>query len=181
MKSLPVRADRRRGFTLLELLIVMVVIGLLMGLLLPAVFRVNTGIRRRRADVAATAVRTAIETYHSRYRRWPAPGSDLDDNVDYVYGDPNGPRPNNNVVVQLLLDPAGDGSERALLDLKHFRTEVADPIGGRPSVNLLDPWWNREEDAQYRIQMDLNYDGDLVDPADNRRYRQRVRVWSVNS
>ena len=159
-----VRAKRRRqgGFTLLELLVVIAIIAMLMALLLAAIFRVNTGIRRQRARVAATALRTAIETYHGQFRHWPAPESDLSEGQDFVYGNPDGNRPNNRDVVNRLLDPAGDGSISPMLELKHFRVE---------NGNVLDPWWSEKEDAQYRIQMDLTYRGNV---------KGRVRVWSVN-
>ncbi len=168
---LPARGKRRRraGFTLLELLIVMAVIAMLMGLLLAAIFRVNTGVRKQRARAAATALQTAIETYHSRYRQWPVPTeAELTAPQDYVYGHPDQPNRPNSRVAALLLDPARDGSERPLIDLKHFRTDNAG--------NLLDPW-----DDPYRIQMDLTYTGTLVDPDNpNRTYSRRIRVWSVN-
>lgn len=66
----------RRGVTLLELLVVLVLIGILAGLLLPATQLIRQRARVARAEGEARNLRNAIMAYHHEYQRWPVPGQD---------------------------------------------------------------------------------------------------------
>ncbi len=150
MTTLSVHGKRRCAFTLLELMIVVVVLGILMGLLLPAFFKINERARIQRARLAVTALGTAIRTYHTRHGEWPADWDSFD-GVDHRYGEPRHPhyKPNH-LVADLLFDPPDGGP--ALLERKHFEMDGDE--------NLLNPFrsepdWKR----QYSIWMDMNYDG----------------------
>ena len=93
------RSDQR-GFTLLELLIVISVIAVLVGLLLPAFGRVREGAREKRADVEARVIEQAIGAYRLRTGRYPAPDDDLRGGADREYG-----------------EDADDGDNRLVMDI----------------------------------------------------------------
>ena len=64
----------RRGLTLLELLTVMVIIGILVGLLVPATIKVRNRAAESKVRSGRIALRNAILSFHSEYGIWPAKG-----------------------------------------------------------------------------------------------------------
>ncbi len=62
---------KKNGFTLLELLIVVVVIGILATLVSGAAVYAMRTAREKRAMVSRSVLKTAISRYRSEYNRWP--------------------------------------------------------------------------------------------------------------
>lgn len=65
------RMDRKQGFTLLELLVVIAVIGILMGLLSTALFKSKAHAKRTQAKTEIKALASGLRSYRLEYGRWP--------------------------------------------------------------------------------------------------------------
>lgn len=76
MRQYPRRADRA-GFTLIELLVVMAIVGVLTGLLLPAVQQVRTAARRLTSANHLRQIGLALGNFESANRRYP-PGYQIE-------------------------------------------------------------------------------------------------------
>ena len=68
----PFRTEKKHGFTLVELLVVIAVIGILIALLLPAVNAARAAARRTQCANNLRQIGLGITSYESAHRRFPA-------------------------------------------------------------------------------------------------------------
>lgn len=70
--------DRRRsGFTLVELLMVITIIGILVGLLVPAVMFAMQGVKKRAIGIEVQTLANAVDQYKNKFGDYPPDGSNI--------------------------------------------------------------------------------------------------------
>ncbi len=69
------RRPTRAAFTLVEVLMVVAIIGILVGLIVPAVSIALTSVKRRALAIECQTIANAIEQYKSKYGEYPPDGS----------------------------------------------------------------------------------------------------------
>jgi len=76
---IPVKAARRqRGFTLIEIMVVVIILGILISLVAPNVFGVLEDAEVTATQAQMKAVETALATYRMNHRRYPTTDEGLE-------------------------------------------------------------------------------------------------------
>ena len=151
------------------MLVVIAIIGILAGILLPALQKVRGQAKVRQAKVEMNNLAAAIKQYEATYERFPASKATeqaaalVNGDVTYSYG----AGPNMQELMQILLDidlPTGvnvghkrNPKQIRMLDAKQV-TGSSSPGVSTTDWNYRDPWGN-----PYIVTIDLNGDGKCRD------------------
>jgi prepilin-type N-terminal cleavage/methylation domain-containing protein len=154
---------RWRAFTLIEMLVVIAIIGILAGILLPALQKVKAKAKVSQAKVDMSNIAAAIKQYEATYERYPA-SKDTEANAganDVTYLN------DNRDVMEILMDNnsiPGKANQDHRRNPKQVRLLDAKMVGGTsPGVSTVD--WNFRDpwSKPYIITIDMNGDGKCRD------------------
>lgn len=140
---------RRRGFTLIEMLVVMGVIVLLMAMLFPAIKGALQSSQRNQAQAEVNALAAAIRAYQAEYGKLPLINAwqmiGANNEGEFYTGSTSGA---SQTIMKIL-----EGQDTTY----NPRQKVfIDPQPGSANGEFKDPWGR-----QYELKFDSNYTGKL--------------------
>lgn len=142
-----------RGFTLVELLVVISIIAVLMGLLFPVAGSVMRSAKKTQAKNDALQIASAIKGYYTEYGRFPIDSGSNDTTLtnDGDLGD---------LYKVLLASPRNDDNVRDNNPRLIVFLDAKDAKNGRGGIDedyvFRDPWGQ-----PYQVVIDANYDNEI--------------------
>ncbi len=117
------RFVKRHGFTLMELMVVIVVISILVGLLIPAIIRAKEGAREKKARAEIFELQKAWGAYYQTFQTLPFSGVGVMDGVNTT--ELGGGNADKIVFMEFTPDQLVDGFKDPWKEL--YQLEFADP------------------------------------------------------
>lgn len=157
--------SKQQGFTLIELLVVIAIIGLLAGLIFPAVTGVLKKSKSATAQTEVKSIESALNAFLSDYGRFPLDSGQS----DKVYGisEPN------NKIIEALRGLDKGANPRRINYLEVSERSLASIGDGK--FNMIDPWG-----AQYKIAINTDFSDTLkVDIVDLKA--RNIAVWTTDT
>jgi type II secretion system protein G len=154
-----------RGFTIIELLVVVAILGVLMSLLFPAVQGALDAAKKAQAKNDVTQIATAVVAFDMEYGRMPSTNSAPEELkgglLDALVGSNDTMNPRKIVFIEVLNFKRGKG--------------------GISNGIFVDPWAN-----PYYVALDTDYDNQVGvstsgQPASNSTIMKKVGVWNRNA
>ena len=161
--KIPFRLSSRSGFTLIEMLVVIGIIGILASLAVPAATGVMKKAKKVKTSAALKDVQLGVKNYQAEYNRYPLKaGMTAEDPIALDEG---------STLLKILL-----GENEQKLNPRQI-TYIEPPmgkngsgglVGNEGSYGLMDSWGK-----PYQVVMDANYDNKISNP-DSRNEDQSI-------
>lgn len=146
----------RRAFTLIEMLVVIAIIGILAGLLFPAIRGAIVRGKVAQAQADVRAIEAAIRQYYTEYGKLPVADAHQGQ-ADRFYGSASDTYQMRDIIDVLRANAVGWNLNNALNPRRIIFYEPPSRKGAVASDrSILDPWGE-----PYRIKLDNNYDGQI--------------------
>ncbi len=171
-------SQKRSGFTLIEMLVVIAIIAILAGLLFPAINRALETAKRNQAAADVRSIAAAITMFYNDYGYLPVPFDDQGwepgpgngdfgrEQSDARLNDDESKR-----IIQVLIAEQNIGP--GWNNLNPRRKVYLSMQTARSDGELLDPWGN-----QYWIKLDRDLNGMVQFFSGNNQHRTRAVVFS---
>lgn len=153
-----------RGFTLLELLVVISIIAILAGMVMPTFYYAKRRAREAKARVMVKQLETAFKSYLDTYKVWPDawPDGDIkDDMFKTLHGENPGTPPMNPQCIAF------------------YEFESTTNYPSSYEFTALDPWSNPSDSSSfnaYQVMFDKDYDNKIT--INGKDVYRCVLVWS---
>ena len=131
------KTSSSKSFTLIELLVVIAIIGILAGLVFPALGTVRNNAKKSKANSECQSLKTAIVMYESEFSCWPA---NVSGSADALV--------NGSDYVKMCKILTGENAKKMVF------YEVG--MGYDENKGILDPWGR-----PYQVILDVDYDGKI--------------------
>lgn len=157
--------QRKMGFTLVELLVTMVIVGVLMGMLFPAITGAIRKGKKNQAEGDVRAIVTAWQQYYAEYGRWPVSEGRFMRLGGFVqnggeagqsFAAVDGIKMSEGVLESIMYPDAslmGKSFDAAVQSYNPKRLQLMERKQS-DVLDMLDPWGNT-----YRFLLDVNGDG----------------------
>lgn len=152
------RTHTKTAFTLIEMLVVIAIIGVLAGMLLPAIRGAIQKSKMTQASADVRSLAAAIRQYYTEYGKLPV--ADSDQGVtDKFYGPSSASDKMRDIIDVLRANAQGINANNALNPRRIVFYEPPSrrgAVGDSSDRSIYDPWGE-----PYRIKLDNNYDGQI--------------------
>jgi prepilin-type N-terminal cleavage/methylation domain-containing protein len=172
-------AEGRRAFTIIELLVVILIIGILVAFAFPAFQGVLERAKKVQAKNDLTQIVTAVNAFYTEYGRYP---TNATTDATATYGPGGSTAENGNLFSELRATTTAFNTRQIVFISPPDARNQTNPRSGIKTTtsSWYDPWG-----SEYAIAIDANYDNQVTNPYGNsggagaNPIRQGVIAWCL--